>query len=115
LFADNSRIRKVKEVGGGAYIVIIPRYQEFTAVSEWFAERDVQYVEIAGNDEILVSVLAPIRWNYDLSSGSVAFETPLAASPVRKRVTLSVDVGDLTRLITQLKKRGTALEHVYDY
>jgi hypothetical protein len=64
LFAENPRIRKVKEVGGGAYIVIIPRYQEFTAVSEWLAERDVQYAEIAGNDEILVSVLAPIGWNY---------------------------------------------------
>jgi hypothetical protein len=115
MFAENPRIRKVKEIGGGTYIVIIPRYQEFTAVSEWLAERDVQYVEIAGNDEILVSVLAPIGWNYDLPIGTVAFESPLAASPDRKRVALSVSVGDLTRLITQLKAHGVALEHVYDY
>jgi hypothetical protein len=45
----------------------------------------------------------------------LAFETPLAASPDHKRVALSVSVGELTRLITQLKARRMALEHVYDY
>lgn len=115
LFAGNSRIRKVKQIGDGTYIVVIPRYQEFTAVSEWLAERNVQYVEIAGNDEILVSALAPIEWHFDLPVGAVAFQTPLAASPGHKRVVVSVGVGELGPLITQLKVRGVALEHVYDY
>jgi len=115
MFAENPRIRKVKEIGEGAYIVIIPRYQEFTEVSEWLAQRDARYVEIAGNDEILVSVRAPIAWKYDLSIGKVAFEAPLASSPDHKRVVLSVSVDELTRLINPLKLSGAALEHVYDY
>jgi hypothetical protein len=44
---ENSRIRKVKDAGPGSYIVIIPRYQEFTTVAEWLAGRDIHFVEIA--------------------------------------------------------------------
>ena len=40
MFEENPGIRKVKEIGAGTYIVILPGYQEFTAVSEWLAERD---------------------------------------------------------------------------
>ena len=45
IFAQNPRIRKVKEAGPGQYIVIIPRYQEFTTVAGWLADRDVHFVD----------------------------------------------------------------------
>jgi hypothetical protein len=115
MFAENPRIRKVKEIGAGAYIVAVPRYQEFTTISEWLAERDVQYVEIAGNDEILVSILAPAGWNYNAGVGTIAFETPLAASADQKRVAISVRVNELTGMIAKLRRRGATLEHVYDF
>jgi hypothetical protein len=111
IFTENPRIRKVKDAGAGAYIVIIPRYQEFTTVAEWLAERDVHFVEIAGNDEILVSAIAPVGW----AEGSSAFSTPLATAPEWKRVAISTPVSQLHEVLNGLKRSGTRIEHVYDY
>jgi hypothetical protein len=115
IFAQNPRIRKVKQVGPGAYIVIIPRYQEFTTVAEWLAERDIHFVEIAGNDEILVSAIAPRGWSYNLTAGEEAFSTILATAPELKRVAISTPVGSLHRVVNELRRGGTKVEHVYDY
>jgi hypothetical protein len=115
IFAQNPRIRKVKEVGPGEYIVIIPRYQEFTTVAEWLADRDVHFVEIAGNDEILVSAIAPRNWSYNLTAGEEAFSTALATAPEWKRVAISTPVGSLHRVLNDLRSGGIKVEHVYDY
>jgi hypothetical protein len=39
-------------------------------VAGWLADRDVHFVEIAGNDEILVTTIAPRDWAYNLIAGS---------------------------------------------
>ena len=115
IFTQNSRIRKVKDVGVGAYIVIIPRYQEFTTVAEWLANRDVHFVEIAGNDEILVTAIAARDWTYDLTVGEAAFSTEVATMPERKRVAIAAPVGNLHTVMNELTNRGISIEHVYDY
>ncbi|MGA3206043.1 MAG: hypothetical protein ABSF12_26415 [Bryobacteraceae bacterium] len=115
IFAENPRIHKVKEVGPGAYIVIIPRYQEFTTIAEWLADRDVHFVEIAGNDEILVSAIAPRNWTYNLTAGEEAFSSELATAPESKRVAISTPVGSLHKVVNELRNRGIRVEHVYDY
>lgn len=115
IFAQNPRIRKVKEVGPGAYLVIIPRYQEFTTVTEWLAERDIHFVEIAGNDEILVSAIAPRGWSYNLTAGEEAFSTGLATAPEWKRIAISTPVSALHMVVNDLRNRGIKVEHVYDY
>ena len=115
IFIENPRIRKVKDAGPGSYIVIIPRYQEFTTVAEWLAARDIRFVEIAGNDEILVSAIAPRRWTYDLTAGAEVFSTTLATNPESKRIAISTPVGDLLKVLNDLRNRGMKAEHVYDY
>jgi hypothetical protein len=115
IFAENPRIRKVKEVGSGAYIVIIPRYQEFTTVAAWLANRDVHFVEIAGNDEILVTAIAPRNWASALTAGEVAFSTELATAPESKRVAIATPVTGLHKVMNELKNGGIRIEHVYDY
>jgi len=115
IFTGNPRIRKVKEVGAGAYIVIIPRYQEFTTVAAWLADRDVHFVEIAGNDEILVTAIAPRNWAYALTAGEVAFSTELATGPDWKRIAIAAPARDLHKVMNELKNGGIRIEHVYDY
>ncbi len=115
IFTENPRIRKVKDAGPGAYIVIIPRYQEFMTVAEWLADRDIHFVEIAGNDEILVSAIAPRGWIYNLTAGEEAFSTELATDPGSNRVAISTPVSDLHRVLNELRNRGIKVEHVYDY
>jgi len=115
LFAENKRIRKVKDAGAGSYIVVVPRYQEFTTIAAWLAARDVRFAEIAGNDEILVTALAPRDWRYDLTVGEEAFATSLATAPERKRLAIATPVASLHTVMTGLKARGIPVEHVYDY
>jgi len=115
IFTENPRIRKVKEAGPGAYIVIIPRYQEFTTVAAWLANRGVHFVEIAGNDEILVTAIAPRNWAYALTAGELAFSTELAAAPEWKRVAIATPVLELHKVMNELKNGGIRIEHVYDY
>lgn len=115
IFTENPRIRKVKETGPGAYIVIIPRYQEFTTVAGWLADRGVRFVEIAGNDEILVSAIAPQDWTYNLTAGEVAFSTRLATHPELNRVAIATPVASLHTVMNELKSHGITIEHVYDY
>lgn len=115
IFTENPKIRKVKEVAPGAYIVIIPRYQEFTTVAAWLAQRDVRFVEIAGNDEILVTAIARRNWVYPSEAEAVAFSTPLATAPEWKRVAIATPVSRVHAVFNELKTAGIRIEHVYDY
>jgi hypothetical protein len=115
IFAENPRIRKVKEVGSGAYVVVVPRYQEFTTIAGWLAERDIHFVEVAGNDEILVTAIAPRSWAYNLTAGELAFSTELATAPELRRVAISTPVSSLHVVMNQLQSQGIKIEHVYDY
>lgn len=110
-----SRIKVVKQTGPGAFILDLPRYQEFTLVSTELAQRDIHFVEIAGNSQILVSALAPTSWNYQHSEGKQLFSTPLLIHPELKRVVFGCDVPSLHTLLNTLRNESITIEHVYDY
>src|ERR1039457_1490459 len=55
VFPSNPRIRKVKDTGAQASIVVIPRYQEFTDIVSHMARQGVRFVQIAGNEQVLVT------------------------------------------------------------
>jgi hypothetical protein len=67
------------------------------------------------NDEILVSAIAPRRWTYDLTVGAQVFSTALATNPESNRIAISTSVGDLHKVLNDLRNRGMKSEHVYDY
>lgn len=70
---------------------------------------------VAGNDEILVTAIAPCDWASALTAGEVAFSTELATAPERKRVAIATPVSGLHKVMNELKKGGVAIQHVYDY
>lgn len=115
LFQELPQVRKIKQVAAGAYIVEMPRYQEFTAVASALAGRDVHFVEVAGNTQILLSALAPSSWRFDLSSGRLLFSEPILTRPEQRRVLIYCEVGSLHTVLNELGARGLILEHVYDY
>jgi hypothetical protein len=86
-----------------------PRYAAFTALARRLAAEGADFVEIAGNDEILVTDLAegPTEW-----PGSTLLDTlPRQGNPgVRTLRLLPVD-----RLADLLRDPAIAVEHVHDY
>jgi hypothetical protein len=121
LLRDFPRIKveqeKAKEVSRQSFVVIIPRYQEFTELAVKLAERDVHFVQVAGNDEIMVTVVVPSGWTYDLPAGdgTLLFTENVLTQPGAKRIALECRVRALPTLIRHFTSAGIKIEHIYDY
>ena len=109
------RVKPVKQAGPKAFIADIPRYQEFTGAASTLAEQGVQFVEIAGNSQIIVSVLAPQSWRYDQPDAQQLFSTPILTDPKIQRVVVRCDVSSLSPVLNVLQTGGVTVEHIYDY
>jgi len=111
------RMKILAETARNACIVSTPRYQEFTDVAVKLAQRDVHFAQIAGNDEIMVTVVAPKNWSYDLppGDGSVLFTEDFLTQPTVKRVALECPVRSLHSVLNNLAARNVKIEHIYDY
>jgi hypothetical protein len=108
-------VKIVKQVGLQAFIVDMPRYQEFSTLAAELADRDIHFVEIAGNSRITVSVLAPQAWRYDRPDAQQLFSAPILTRPEWKRAVLGCDVASLSAVIKTLRSEGVGVEHIYDY
>jgi hypothetical protein len=78
------------------------------------AKRGGRFVEIAGNDEIVVTVIAPRSMTGDKDTW---FESDLLTDPLSKRVAVRTNVSSLHSDLNGLAfaPRGIKLEHIYDY
>ncbi len=117
LYQEFPRIKTVREVSAHSYVVIIPRYQEFTDFAEKIAKRDVHFAQIAGNDEIMLTIVAPNKWSCDLAvtDGTLLFTENFLTQPDLERIALECPVRSLHAVLNTLVSRGAKIEHIYDY
>lgn len=117
LLQEFPRIKNVEQVGPQSFVVTIPRYQEFTDRAVELAKRDVHFAQIAGDDEIMLTVVAPKNWSYDLpaSDGSVLFTENFLTQQGVKRIALECPVRSLHAILNYFSSRGIKIEHIYDY
>jgi hypothetical protein len=109
------QLRVAKPIDASTAIVVLPRYEAFTQLVPQLARQGVRFVEIAGNDEILVTLIAPRDWAYNLEDGKALFALPIPTQPSRTRVAVQVPVAALDRLLRALDDQDVVLEHIYDY
>jgi hypothetical protein len=114
-FVENPRVRKIKAVGPGAFIVAIPRYQEFTTIAAQLARQNVRFVEIVGNDEILLTAIAPRSWSGSIDRGEVVFSAEIPTQADYKRIGIKCPVSGLHAVLNALPNLGISTEHVYDF
>jgi hypothetical protein len=112
--AAEGRIATVRKLATGATEIETPRYREFTSILAGLAARGRNLTEIAGNDDVLVTVLVPQGRAAD-KLGKPLFEVQIQARPGWRRLGLDVKVASLTSVIRELGESGMELEHVYDY
>lgn len=115
MLSEEPDVKLVATTNGAGAIVTLPRYEPFTQLVPRMVARGAKFNDLAGNDEIMVTLNAPAAWSYDLASGDVLFEMPVLPDPRRKRVAANVPVRELHRLLAELGMRGVLLEHIYDY
>ena len=100
---------------GEVEVAELPHYQGFTDGAPVLASEGVDFIDIAGNDEIVVSVIAADEWDGELPAEKV-FDMEVLSRPENERLLLKVMVEDLGDLLRQIEKdQQLELEHIFDY
>jgi hypothetical protein len=98
-----------------ASVIETPRYRVFTGILQQLALRGRDAVEIAGNDDVLITVLAPEAGSAQAIGGRELFSVPVQSKPGWRRMGLDVRIAELMGMIRRMRGADVELEHVYDY
>jgi len=112
---EDDRLRKIKTVGDRSYIVTLPRFEAYTPTVAGLAKQGVRFREFAGNDEILLTAIAPSALDFRLATGEVLLKEPLLTNPGATRIAVKVAVESLPTVLADLARQGITLERLYDY
>ena len=103
----------IGERAGGVEIET-PRYAAFTRILSNIARRGGTIREIAGNDEIMASILVRDGASVDSRIGTVLLRMPREGFP-GERLLVNVRLRDLRALLTTYRVGDPGLEHLFDY
>lgn len=113
--AVDPRVKVVRSFGDGTHIVSIPRWGPFTELVPKLAARGVRFLEIAGNDDVALSVIRPSNAPQLRGMGQRVFDSKIVSDGSRVRTVLLVSVSQLSYALNTLASKDAQLEHIYDY
>jgi hypothetical protein len=108
------RVKVVESFADGTHILSIPRWGPFSEIVSKLAERGVRFLEIAGNDDIALSLIQPRDASVQ-GLGQLLFDSRLVSDSSHVRRVVFVPVRELTSVLRALPQHAARLEHVYDY
>jgi hypothetical protein len=109
------QITLVSQIDDQHAVIETPRYRAFTEILLALSAHGGDMVEIAGNDDILVTVRAPLAHRITHQGVRELFAIPIQSRPGWRRLGLDVKVTELSPLIRALSGAPAEFEHVYDY
>jgi len=115
VLAAEPRIKPIRALSPQWQLVQTPRYKDFTEILRGLLDRGIAPVEIAGNREIMLTVIAPKASALDVKDATELFSLDLDARPGFRRAGLKARIDRLVDINRELKARGAVIEHFYDY
>lgn len=115
VLAKEPRIKPIRALTPEWQLVQTPRYKDFTEIIQGLLDHGIAVAEIAGNHEILITVIAPNAAALNLKDAAELFTLNLDARPGFRRVGLKARIDRLVDINRELKARGASIEHFYDY
>jgi FAD/FMN-containing dehydrogenase len=119
LAAARPAIRTAARLDATHALLSAPRYDGFRDQLLTLASSGapVRIEEIAGNDDILVTGVAPATWESTDIRARVLFTLPLPTDASRKRVAMRVKVPDLLAVLAgaEVGSGRLLVDHIYDY
>jgi len=100
---------------GDKKIIGITRWGAFTKGILQLAEKNIDLIEIGGNDEIVVSVLMKKNPKTIFTYGDLLYESRVVSNPDLKRNVYLLPVSKLLPFINEAKGQSCEIEHVFDY
>jgi hypothetical protein len=107
-------LKFVRELGPGEAIVELTRYQEFTAEVRDLLPAGVRFHQIAGNQLIVFSAIAPVGWTNAVPNLQLLLAQPMLTDPAKTRDVFLCPVSELHLLLPLLERQGLKIEHLYD-
>ena len=115
VLAKEPRIKPVRTLTPQWQLVQTPRYKDLTEIIKGLLDQGIPVAEIAGNHEILISVIAPKAAALDVKDTTELFSLDLDAKPGFRRAGLKARIDRLVDIAKDLKTKGADIEHFYDY
>jgi hypothetical protein len=115
VLAVEPRIKPIRALSPQWQLVQAPRYKDFTEIVLGLLDRGIPLAEIAGNREIMITVIAPKATTLDVNDATELFSLDLDAKPGFRRAGLKARIDRLIDIYRQLKARSASIEHFYDY
>src|SRR5207248_2761822 len=108
-FAD-ARVKNLRALGPGAFIVGLPRHDSFTAVALGLLRRGASFRDIAGNNVIVLTTLGPRDTPRALpSAAAIVFDERLLTNPTVTRLAVRAPVQALGPIVAALEQVRHAL------
>jgi hypothetical protein len=115
VLSKEPRIKQIRNLTPQWQLVQTPRYKDFTEIVQGLLDKGVGLAAVAGNHDILVTVMAPDAAKLDIKGTTELFSLALDARPGFRRVGLKARIDELVDINRELKVRGASIEHFYDY
>jgi hypothetical protein len=115
VLAKEPRIKPIRALTPQWQLVQTPRYKAFTEILQSLLDQGFGVAEIAGNHDILITVIAPDAAKLDILGTTELFSLGLDARPGFRRAGLKARIDRLVDINRDLKARGASIEHFYDY
>lgn len=115
VLAAEPRIKPIRALTPQWQLVQVPRYKDFTEIVQRLLDRGYGLAEIAGNRDILITVIAPDAAKLDIDGTTELFSLAQDARPGFRRAGLKARIEQLVEINRALKARGAEIEHFYDY
>lgn len=115
ILIQQPQVKLVERINQDYDIIVLPRYEAFTEIVPRLISQRVKFTEIAGNDEILISVIALKNWKLDINGASAIFSMPVLINRELERFVVNVQILNLHTVLAYLESEGVNLEHIYDY
>ncbi len=97
-----------------AIIAEVARYRVFTTLAQTIANADGQFLEIAGNDDILISYLGATPPEIPDAANIISSTTRVGFAE-QNRYLIATKVPSLTQTLNTLAGQRGGIEHIYDY
>lgn len=97
-------------------LIYITRFEVFSTIVPELMKQGLSFIEIAGNDEIVVTTLGKQDASYDFQYGEYLFDLPILTQAGETRAVIKVRVDELHLFLDELEnKSDIRFEHIYDY
>lgn len=113
--AIDARIELLHDFGEGDLIITLPRWGGFTEIVPRLASAGAEFVEINGNDEIVLTTVEAEDSTFVPDGARLLFNSIVISPEGMKRSVYVARIEDLADALISIEEDASRLEHVFDF